>query len=70
MPFFSVVVPAYKNEAYLPDCLDSILSQSFQDWEAIVVVDGSPDGSSDIVRRTHVLFSLISPSTREPIAHE
>lgn len=50
MPFFSVVVPAYKNEAYLPDCLDSILSQSFQDWEAIVVVDGSPDGSSDIVR--------------------
>lgn len=50
MPFFSIVVPAYKNEAYLPDCLDSIQSQSFRDWEAVVVVDGSPDCSSAIVR--------------------
>lgn len=50
MPFFSVVVPAYKNEAYLSSCLDSISSQSFQDWEAIVVVDGSPDRSSEIVQ--------------------
>ena len=51
MPFFSIVVPAYKNEAYLPSCLDSILSQSFQDWEAVVVVDGSPDRSNEIVRK-------------------
>ncbi|MBM6774811.1 DUF4422 domain-containing protein [Olsenella profusa] len=51
MPFFSIVIPAYKNEEFLPGCLDSIRSQSFEDWEAIVVVDGSPDDSAQVVRR-------------------
>ena len=41
----SVVVPAYGVEAYLPACLDSLLAQTWQSWEAIVVDDGSPDRS-------------------------
>lgn len=49
MPFFSIVIPSYNNKAYLAGCLDSILSQDFEDWEALVVDDGSPDSSSDIV---------------------
>ena len=48
MPLFSIVIPAYKNAEFLRGCLDSIRSQSFGDWEAIVVVDGSPDDSADI----------------------
>ena len=50
MPFFSIVVPAYKNEEYLPGCLESICSQSFADWEAVVVIDGSPDGCADVAK--------------------
>lgn len=50
MPFFSIVVPAYKNEEYLPGCLESIRSQSFADWEAVVVIDGSPDGCADVAK--------------------
>ena len=43
MPGISVVVPVYKVEAYLHRCVDSILNQSFRDFELILVDDGSPD---------------------------
>lgn len=43
-PFFSVVVPVYKVEEFLRPCVDSILAQSFADFELILVDDGSPDG--------------------------
>lgn len=51
MPHLSIAIPAYDNASNLPACLDSILSQGYEDWEAIVVVDGSPDNSAEIVRR-------------------
>lgn len=44
MPNISVIVPVYKVEAYLPRCVDSILRQSYADFELILVDDGSPDG--------------------------
>ncbi len=43
MPKISVIVPVYKVEAYLRRCVDSILSQTFSDFELILVDDGSPD---------------------------
>lgn len=43
MPKISVIVPIYKVEKYLKKCVDSILSQSFTDFELILVDDGSPD---------------------------
>ena len=47
-PFFSVIVPVYKVEAYLRPCVDSILAQTFRNFELILVDDGSPDGCGDI----------------------
>lgn len=44
----SVIIPIYKVEQYLPDCLNSLLAQTYRDWEAILVDDGSPDKSGDI----------------------
>ena len=48
MPKVSIIVPVYKAEKYLHQCIDSILSQSFTDWELILVDDGSPDRSGAI----------------------
>lgn len=45
---YSVVVPIYKVEKFLNKCVDSILSQSFEDFEVILVDDGSPDNCSII----------------------
>ncbi len=47
-PFFSVGIPVYNAEKYLNDCIDSILSQSFTDFELILVDDGSIDNSLSI----------------------
>lgn len=40
---FSVIVPIYKVEKYLPDCVNSILNQTYKDFELLLVDDGSPD---------------------------
>ncbi len=43
MPEISVIIPVFGVQAELPRCLDSLLAQTFRDWEAICVDDGSPD---------------------------
>lgn len=47
-PLFSVIVPVYKVEKYLHQCVDSILAQTFTDFEVILVDDGSPDNCGAI----------------------
>lgn len=44
-PIISVIVPVYRAEKYLADCVESILQQSFSDFELLLIDDGSPDGS-------------------------
>ena len=48
MPTISVIVPVYRVEKYIRRCVDSILAQSFRDYELILVDDGSPDYSGAI----------------------
>lgn len=48
MDLISVIVPVYKVENYIRDCIDSILCQSYSNIELILVDDGSPDSSGDI----------------------
>ncbi|MET7284250.1 CDP-glycerol glycerophosphotransferase family protein [Streptomyces sp. NPDC005573] len=49
MPRFSVIVPAYKVQAYLSECLDSVLGQSYSDLELIAVNDCSPDACGELI---------------------
>ena len=48
MPLISVIVPVYKVEPYLSRCIDSILAQTFTDFELILINDGSPDNCGKI----------------------
>ena len=50
MPKVSVIIPVYNMEKYVSACLDSVLGQSLTDIEAVVINDGSTDGSLRIIR--------------------
>lgn len=47
----SVIIPCYKQADFLPDALESLLKQTYRNWEAIVVNDGSPDNTEEVVRQ-------------------
>lgn len=47
----SVVIPVYHSEKYLPECIDSVIGQTYQDLEIILVEDASPDGCGEICDR-------------------
>ena len=46
----SIIVPIYNVEKYLRQCLDSIIAQTYQNFECLLINDGSPDNSADICR--------------------
>lgn len=48
MPFLSIIIPVYKVEPYLRECLDSVAASPLDCWEAILIDDGSPDGCPQI----------------------
>ncbi len=64
-PQISVIIPVYNVEKYLPACLDSVLAQTFQDWEAICINDGSTDKCSEILRNYTNLDKRIICITQE-----
>lgn len=51
MPQISIIVPVYNAEKFLPQCLESLLAQTFQDIEMILVNDGSTDSSLEICEK-------------------
>ncbi len=65
MPSISVIVPVYKVENYLRRCVDSILGQTFRDFELILVDDGSPDCCGDICEEYAEKYPFIHVIHRE-----
>ena len=63
-PEASIIVPVYQAEDYLHKCLDSILHQSFSDFEVILVDDGSTDRSG------HICDEYASMDTRFHVFHQ
>jgi glycosyltransferase involved in cell wall biosynthesis len=51
MPTISVLIPAYNGELYIAEALDSILDQTYTDYECIVIDDCSTDGTRGIIEQ-------------------
>jgi len=64
-PLISVVLPVYNGEKYLVEAIDSILSQTFVDFELILIDDGSTDGSNRILQKYGNSDARLSVYTRE-----
>ena len=58
-PRFSIIVPVYNSEAYLDRCIQSILGQSYQNFELLLVNDGSSDASGGICGKYAELDSRV-----------
>lgn len=50
VPLLTVIIPIYNTSPYLHECLDSLRTQTLQDWEAILVDDSSTDGSDKVLK--------------------
>lgn len=53
MPLFSVIIPLYNKAPYVRKTIESVIEQTYKEWELVVVDDGSIDGSGDIVKAIH-----------------
>lgn len=57
----SVLTPAWNEETHLPEMIQSVIDQSYEDWELLLVDDGSSDGTADVIRRFAELDERVKP---------
>ena len=50
-PKVTIIIPAYNSQEYIGRCLDSVFAQTFQDFEVLVINDGSTDETGEIVKK-------------------
>lgn len=65
MPKISIIVPVYNVEKYLAKCIDSIIAQEYDDWELLLVNDGSSDSSKAICEKYCIKDNRISLYSQE-----
>ena len=66
-PVISIIIPCYNQEKYIAECLDSIVVQTFKDFEAIIINDGSTDNSLKVIKpylKKHSNMRLINQTHR------
>jgi len=56
---FSIIIPCYNQAHFLPDCLESLLKQTYSNWEAIIVNDGSTDNTYEVSKSYYSIDSRI-----------
>jgi glycosyltransferase involved in cell wall biosynthesis len=66
-PLLSVIVANFNKEEYLPECLDSILNQTFRDFEIVVYDDGSSDGSLAIIENFRQRYPDVIKVIADPV---
>ena len=69
-PLISVIMPVYNAELYLADAVNSILAQTYANFEFIIVDDGSTDGSAELVRTFAERDNRIRPLFLWDVCHD
>lgn len=71
-PFFSVIIPTYNSEGYVTKAIDSVIAQTFKDFEVILIDDGSIDNTVDVIEKRIkglVNFKIISLKQNAGVAN-
>src|SRR5512142_501092 len=63
-PVISVIIPSYQHAAEIPLCLESIVAQTFSDYQVIVVNDGSTTGTYEALRSCRARIGYVAQGTR------
>lgn len=58
-PLVSIVIQSYNSRRFIAKCLDSVLSQDYQNWEVLVVINGSTDGSAELIKSRYGRYKRV-----------
>ena len=68
MPVVSVIIPTYNRKGFIAECVESVLAQSFSDFELVVVDDGSTDATEEVLAGFGAEIQVIRQEQRGPSA--
>lgn len=66
-PLVSIISPTYNHEKFIADCIDSVLAQTYSNWEMIIIDDGSTDGTFRVATEYAQKDPRIKPFTQKNI---